>query len=68
MSTMFESGEYFVRIKNKSGHLKITIWDNRGEKLLSDFFGPDPASQFWSKVESLTNEHVVADLKQRIMS
>ena len=29
MNTMFESGEYFVRIQNKGGHLKITIWDSR---------------------------------------
>ncbi len=68
MNTMFESGQYFVRIKNKGGHLKITIWDNTGDKLLSDFFGPDPAAQFWNKIESLTDSDVVADLKQRVLS
>lgn len=68
MSTMFESGTYFVRIQNKGGHLKITIWDSRGDKLLSDFLGPDPASQFWNKVESLTDSDVVADLKKRVVS
>lgn len=68
MNTMFESGEYFVRIQNKGGHLKVTIWDSRGDKLLSDFLGPDPASQFWTRVESLTDANVVADLKKRIVS
>ncbi|HHU61449.1 MAG: hypothetical protein QM401_11185 [Bacillota bacterium] len=66
MSTMFESSNYFVRIKNKSGHLKITIWNNSGDKLLSDFLGPDPASQFWNKVESLTDDILIKDLKEKI--
>ncbi len=66
MSTMFESSNYFVRIKNKSGHHKITIWNNSGDKLLSDFLGPDPASQFWNKVESLTDDILIKDLKEKI--
>lgn len=68
MNVMFDSSDYFVRIKNKGGHLKITIWNNAGDKLLSDFLGPDPAAQFWTTVESLTNAQVVADLKKRILS
>ena len=68
MNIMFESGRYFVRIRNKGGHLKIPIWDSAGDKLLSDFLGPDPASQFWSKVESLTDSQVVVDLKKRVIS
>lgn len=68
MNTMFESGKYFVRIKNKGGHLKITIWDHTGDKLLSDFLGPDPAAQFWKTVESLTDGQVVEDLKKKVFS
>lgn len=67
-NTMFETGEYFVRIQNKGGHLKVTIWNNKGNKLMSDILGPDPASQFWNKVESLTNQNLVADLKKRTKS
>lgn len=68
MNTMFESGDYFVRIQNKGGHLKITIWDSRGDKLFSDILGPDPALQFWNRVESLTNEDVVAHIQKRVVS
>ena len=68
MSIMFESGDYFVRIQNKGGHQKIAIWDRKGDKLLSDFLGPDPASQFWNKVESLADSSVVADIKTRVGS
>lgn len=67
MNIMFESSKYFVRIKNKGGHLKITIWDNTGEKLLSDFLGPDPAAQFWNSIESLTDSQVVQDLKDKVL-
>lgn len=68
MSIMFESSKYFVRIKNKGGHLKITIWDNTGDKLLSDFLGPDPAAQFWNNVESLTDDVLIKELKAKIDS
>lgn len=68
MNIMFDSGDYFVRIKNKGGHQKITIWNNSGDKLLSDFLGPDPADQFWTTVESLTEAKVVEDLKKRILA
>ncbi|NLL48265.1 MAG: hypothetical protein GX249_06750 [Firmicutes bacterium] len=68
MSFMFESGEYFVRIKREGGHLKITIWDRRGDKLLSDLLGPDPALQFWNRVEALTDKNLVADLKTKVVS
>lgn len=68
MNVMFESSDFFVRIKNKGGHLKITIWDNAGDKLLSDFLGPDPAAQFWTTVESLTDNQVVDELKKRILT
>jgi len=68
MNTMFESGTYFVRVKNKGGHQKITIWNSKGDKLLSDFLGPDPALQFWNRIEALTDTEVVADLKKRVGS
>lgn len=65
MNTMFKSGNYFARIQNKGGHLKITIWDNKGDKLFSDFLGPDPAVQFWNGVESLTNSQVADEIKNK---
>lgn len=67
MNTMFETGEYFVRVQNKGGHRKITIWDNKGDKLFSDFLGPDPALQFWNRVEALTGQEVVLDVKKRVV-
>lgn len=68
MNIMFESSDYFVRIQDKGGHLKITIWNNSGDKLLSDFLGPDPAAQFWTKVQSLTDDKVVEDLKKQVFA
>lgn len=68
MSIMYESSKYFVRIKNKGGHLKITIWDNTGDKLLSDFLGPDPAVQFWNNIESLTDDVLTNELKAKVDS
>lgn len=68
MNIMFDSGSFFVRIKSKGAQTKITIWNNSGDKLLSDFLGPDPAAQFWDKIESLTETQVVEDLKKHILS
>lgn len=65
MNIMFDSGNYFVRIQNKGGHQKITIWDSKGDKLFSDFLGPDPAVQFWNKIESLADSQVVLDIKEK---
>ncbi|WP_461365663.1 hypothetical protein [Candidatus Darwinibacter acetoxidans] len=65
MNTMFESGQFFVRIQHKSGRLKITIWNNRGDKIFSDILGPDPAVQFWNAVENLTDSAVAAEIRAK---
>lgn len=66
MNIMFESNQFFVRIKSKVGQQKITIWDNTGEKILSDMLGPDPAAQFWNSIENMTNNQVVEDIKKKL--
>lgn len=63
MNTMFECGQYFVRLQDKGGHQKITIWNQRGDKIFSHILGPDPAVQFWNEVESLTDSDVAAKIK-----
>jgi len=68
MNTMFECGQYFVRIQNKSGRLKITIWNNRGDKIFSDILGPEPAIQFWNAVESLTDSTVAAEIREKALA
>ncbi len=68
MNTMFECGQFFVRIQNKSGRLKITIWNNRGDKIFSDILGPEPALQFWNAVENLTDSAVASEIRKRVMT
>ncbi|HHT43698.1 MAG TPA: hypothetical protein GX014_09920 [Firmicutes bacterium] len=65
MNVMFESGQFFVRIQNKGGYPKITIWNSRGDKIFSDIPGPDPALQFWNTVESLTDSTVTAQIREQ---
>ncbi|HPT82959.1 MAG TPA: hypothetical protein PLM25_03650, partial [Limnochordia bacterium] len=56
------------RIQNKSGRLKITIWNNRGDKIFSDILGPEPALQFWNAVENLTDSAVASEIRKRVMT
>lgn len=66
MGTMFKASEWFVRIRNKGGQVKITIWDKHGDKLFSDFFGPDPTAKFWSSIAKMTSEDVVEAIQRKL--
>ena len=65
MNTMFECGQFFVRIQNKSGLLKVTIWNSKGDKVFSDVLGPEPAVQFWNQVESLTDNATADEIRAK---
>ena len=40
MGTMFQAADWFVRIRHKGGHVKITIWEGMATSC-SGFLGPN---------------------------
>lgn len=58
MSTMFKAGDFFVRLRIQSDRPKLTVWNNKGTKIVSEFVGAATAD-FWTKIAELTSQDVV---------
>ncbi len=65
-STMFQVGNYFVRISDSRQSLKLAVWDDTGDKLLSEFVSNDHSGRFWNMVGNRTSDTVVEAVKERI--
>jgi len=37
MSTMFKAGDFFVRLRVQGDRPKLTVWNDRGKKIVSEF-------------------------------
>ncbi|HHY15972.1 MAG TPA: hypothetical protein GX521_07850 [Firmicutes bacterium] len=61
MSTMFQSGEFFVRLRVQGERPKLTIWNNAGTKIVSEFINSTTPS-FWVQMAKLTAQEVVDDV------
>ncbi|MGI6150070.1 MAG: hypothetical protein GX195_07570 [Firmicutes bacterium] len=66
MGTMFQAADWFVRIRHKGGHVKITIWDRYGDKLFSDVLGPEPHTKFWNAIAKITSQEVVQAIQEKL--
>lgn len=58
MSTMFKAGDFFVRLRVQGDLPKLTVWNDKGTKIVSEFIG-STAEGFWTKIAELTSQEVV---------
>lgn len=61
MSTMFKSGDFFVRLRVQGERPKLTIWNKSGTKIVSEFINSTVAG-FWTQMARLTSQEVVDDV------
>ncbi len=62
MSTMFKTGDFFVRLRVQGERPKLTIWNNTGTKIISEFIS-STTSSFWGKIAKLTSQEVVDEVQ-----
>ncbi len=67
-STMFQVEDFFVRISDKGQSLKLAVWNDEGQKLLSELISTDHSGKFWNLVANQTSDSVAEAVKQRIYS
>ncbi len=58
MSTMFKVGDFFVRLRDQGERPKLTIWNNNGTKIVSEFIS-STTPNFWVQIAKLTSQEVV---------
>jgi len=58
LSTMFKAGDFFVRLRVQGDRPKLTVWNNRGTKIVSEFISSTTES-FWAKIAAATSQEVV---------
>ena len=63
---MFAVDSYFVRVSNSGSSLKLTIWNDQGTKLLSEFVSLDRSEAFWNLIAAHTSEAVAQETKKRL--
>jgi hypothetical protein len=55
---MFKAGEFFVRLYFQGERPELTIWNQKGTKIISEFISSTtPAS--WAQIAKLTSQDVV---------
>ncbi len=66
MNTMFQVDDYFVRIKDYGGRLKLAVWTHTGEKVVSEFISAATLPQVWSHIEKMSSSNVVGAVKAKL--
>ncbi len=61
MNTMFKSGDFFVRLRAQGERPKLTIWNDSGTKIVSEFIN-STAPNFWNQMAKATSQEVVDDI------
>jgi hypothetical protein len=62
MNTMFQVGDFFVRLRDKGDRPKLTVWNKAGTKLVSEFINTATPSS-WEQIERLTSTEVVEQVR-----
>ena len=68
MNTMFQVEDFFVRIREKGGRMKLTVWSGDGNKIISEFVTNDHSGNFWNLIENHSSASVVTAVKDRLYS
>lgn len=58
MNTMFRVGDFFVRLRVQGERPKLTIWNDSGTKIISEFISATTSS-IWEQIAKLTSQDVV---------
>ena len=58
MSTIFKDGDFLVRLRVHGDRHKLTVWNTKGTKIVSEFISSATES-FWTKIAELTSQEVV---------
>jgi hypothetical protein len=58
MGTMFKTGDFFVRFRVQGERPKLTVWNQNGTKIISEFVSSATPS-FWAQIAKLTSQDVV---------
>lgn len=68
MNTMYQVEDFFVRIQaDSSRRLKLTVWNNFGEKLVSDYISAASLDNVWHNIAENSSESVVESIKNTLM-
>ncbi|NLL48745.1 MAG: hypothetical protein GX249_09170 [Firmicutes bacterium] len=62
MNTMFKAGDFFVRFRVQGERPKVTIWNQNGTKIVSEFVG-GATDSFWAQLAKLTSQDVVDQIQ-----
>ncbi|NLJ74222.1 MAG: hypothetical protein GX331_04430 [Firmicutes bacterium] len=61
MNTMVRIGDFFVRLRDQGDRPKLTVWNNSGTKIISEFIG-SATPAVWEQIEKLTTQEVVDEV------
>jgi len=62
MNTMFQVGDFFVRVRDKGDRPKLTVWNKAGTKIVSEFINTATPG-LWEQIEQLTSSEVVEQVR-----
>lgn len=68
MNVMFQVENYFVRVRDKAGRLKLTVWDNAGTKIVSEFVSAGSLPNLWEHVGKVSSQEVVDKVKEVVQA
>ncbi len=64
MNTMFQVNEFFIRMREKAGRVKLTVWNNQGNKLLSELVSLGSLDTVWEQIAKDSSAEVVQKVKE----
>ncbi len=68
MNIMYQVEEFFVRLQEDSSRkLKVTVWNNLGEKLVSDYVSAASQDKVWQGIAKNSSVVVVESVKNTLM-
>ncbi|MDI9418741.1 MAG: hypothetical protein GX228_10565 [Firmicutes bacterium] len=68
MNIMYKMDDYFIRIReDSSGRLKLTVWNQYGDKVVSDYISAASSDYVWTSIARSSSESVVENVKCRLM-
>jgi hypothetical protein len=68
LNVMYQLDDYFVRIReDSSGRLKLTVWNQYGDKVVSDYISAATSDYVWTSIAKNSSESVVENVKCKLM-
>ncbi|NLM24726.1 MAG: hypothetical protein GX208_01225 [Firmicutes bacterium] len=66
MNVMYSVEDFFVRIRQDAGKLKVTVWNSVGDKVVSDYVSAASLDKVWNNISKASSEAVVESIKERM--